>query len=236
MEEQRNLNSPPPPPAKPSAENPKDLVYNVMPRAGGSGTMNVSAGSADSVSGSGSSRKWLYAMVIFLVLIILGGGAYYLLGMQTEDTTKTPVTKLPKTWLAQYFNTEACVDQAICGDDADADNDGLTNIDEFRNGTNPLNPDTDLDGLADGDETNIYKTDPMLKYTDRREIVAANDWSDGFQIKGGYDPLTPGFKFTDVRKQQIESAITTFHLHELSITTTTETVVPPAQPTSEPPK
>ena len=35
---------------------------------------------------------------------------------------------------------------------ADSDNDGLTNADEKKYGTDPLNPDTDGDGYKDGDE------------------------------------------------------------------------------------
>jgi outer membrane protein OmpA-like peptidoglycan-associated protein len=43
---------------------------------------------------------------------------------------------------------------------ADPDNDGLTNDEEKRLGTDPHNPDTDGDGLTDGEEVNKYKTDP----------------------------------------------------------------------------
>jgi hypothetical protein len=34
----------------------------------------------------------------------------------------------------------------------DADNDGLTNLEEYERGTDPNNPDTDGDGVLDGDE------------------------------------------------------------------------------------
>ena len=36
--------------------------------------------------------------------------------------------------------------------DEDLDNDGLTNIEEFRRGTIPNNPDTDADGIPDGQD------------------------------------------------------------------------------------
>ncbi|MEJ0021144.1 MAG: hypothetical protein WDN47_01005 [Candidatus Doudnabacteria bacterium] len=165
--------------------------------------------------------KWIYIVVGIVVLIVLGLLAYFLLGAKkTAAPVVTAVTtKLPKVWLNQYFNKEVCDNQTVCGDDADPDNDGLSNYNEFVAGTNPVTADSDSDGLADGDEVNIYKTEPTLKYTDRRDIVAQNDWTDGFQINSGYDPLTPGLKFTDVRNQQIASDTAKYSLHEPTITT-----------------
>jgi hypothetical protein len=48
----------------------------------------------------------------------------------------------------------------------DQDTDGLTALEEYHNHTNPFNPDCDGDTLLDGDEVNIYKTDPNKKDTD----------------------------------------------------------------------
>ncbi|MEO8065652.1 MAG: cupredoxin family copper-binding protein [Candidatus Doudnabacteria bacterium] len=165
--------------------------------------------------------KWAYIVVGFIVLLILGLGSY-LLFVPKKSTTPVPVavvTKLPKVWLLQYFNNEVCADQTYCGDAADPDQDGLSNYDEFKASTNPTNPDSDLDGLADGDEVNIYKTEPTSKFTDRRDIVQQNNWLDGFQLKNGYDPLAPGIKFTDARKQQIGADVVKFGLHEPTMTT-----------------
>lgn len=44
--------------------------------------------------------------------------------------------------------------------DADDDNDGLTDTEEAEYGSDPLNPDTDGDGLLDGAEVNTHETDP----------------------------------------------------------------------------
>ena len=49
---------------------------------------------------------------------------------------------------------------------ADADNDGLTNKEEKKLGTDPHNRDTDGDGLSDGDEVLKYHTDPLKKDSD----------------------------------------------------------------------
>ena len=68
-------------------------------------------------------------------------------------------------WLDEYFHTKTCSDKNLCGAQADPDNDGLVNFEELRFKTNPTVSDTDGDGYTDGDE-----------------------------IKGGYDPLksSPG--------------------------------------------
>lgn len=49
---------------------------------------------------------------------------------------------------------------------ADDDNDGLTNVEEAALGTDPKNPDTDDDGVSDGDEVDVYRSDPLNLDTD----------------------------------------------------------------------
>ena len=44
---------------------------------------------------------------------------------------------------------------------ADIDSDGLTNDEEQKYGTDPKNPDTDNDGLKDGDEVLKYGSSPV---------------------------------------------------------------------------
>lgn len=48
----------------------------------------------------------------------------------------------------------------------DKDQDGLFRKDEEKLGTDPNNPDTDGDGLSDGEEVNTYKTNPLNPDTD----------------------------------------------------------------------
>jgi autotransporter-associated beta strand protein len=63
---------------------------------------------------------------------------------------------LPDGWELDYFGT--LVNDA----NADLDNDGLINLDEFLHGTDPLLADTDGDSLRDGWEVHLYGSDPLL--------------------------------------------------------------------------
>lgn len=68
----------------------------------------------------------------------------------------------------------------------DADQDGLTNDQELQLGTNVNNADSDQDGLSDGDEVNVYKTDPKKADTDE------DRYDDGQEVRAGYNPLGMG--------------------------------------------
>lgn len=67
---------------------------------------------------------------------------------------------------------------------SDDDMDGLMKKEEKLLGTDPKNPDTDGDGLKDGEEVNKYKTDPLKADTD------GDGLSDGDEVmKYKTDPL-----------------------------------------------
>lgn len=51
--------------------------------------------------------------------------------------------------------------EAAADGEGDADEDGLTNAQEAELGTDPNLPDTDDDGIPDGEEVNTYGTDPL---------------------------------------------------------------------------
>ena len=216
-----------------------DLSFQVMPQ---DGTQQPQAPMPPAPTGSGpalptepghsDSKRYIYIAIAIVLVFAIGAAAYFLLGPKKSDTKIA--SKLPKVWMQQFFGKETCDNPTACGDDADPDADGLSNYDEFKSGTNPTLPDSDADGLADGDEVNVYKTDPNLKYTDRRDIVASNDWTDSFQIKGGYDPLTPGLKLTDARLAQIAADTAQFTLHAPTTQSLTPApVTPPPPPSSD---
>ncbi len=63
---------------------------------------------------------------------------------------------IPDEWEETYCNGD-------CDPDEDLDGDGLTNIEEYNEGTDPLNSDTDGDGVSDGKEVRdgTNPLDPM---------------------------------------------------------------------------
>lgn len=176
-------------------------------------------GIAKSQPTKAQNGKWIYWLVGTIILLGLGALAYYLLGPGFGNKTETPTTKLPKVFLQQHFSVDVCLDMLICGDDADPDKDGLSNYHEFVEQTDPRDPDTDKDGLADGDELYVFLTNPTLKFTDPRPVTAENNYTDGSQISNQYDPLTPGLKMSESRINAIEAAKAEFGLHEPTITT-----------------
>lgn len=68
------------------------------------------------------------------------------------------------------------------GDD-DPDHDGLINFDEDFQGSSRTNPDSDGDGLSDGDEVHVWNTEPTNADTD-----GGGD-EDGFEVDVGTSPI-----------------------------------------------
>jgi len=106
---------------------------------------------------------------------------------------------LPDWWEALYYGDPT----------GDPDGDGLDNLGEYENGADPDNPDTDGDGLTDGDEVHTHGTDPLDTdsdddgLSDGDEILTyhtdpldpdtdADGMSDGWEVAGGLDPNDDG--------------------------------------------
>jgi len=73
----------------------------------------------------------------------------------------------------------------------DPDVDGLTNIEEFQNESDPYKADTDGDLLKDGDEVNLYGTSPILRDTDGDTLP------DRYEVINSLNPLDPSDAETD---------------------------------------
>lgn len=84
----------------------------------------------------------------------------------------------------------------------DIDGDGLNYQEEAQYGTDTSVLDTDFDGLSDGDEVNVYKSDPLNSDSDNDGIL------DGAEISLGLNPLSPMSNNTtqDIHRQ-IETPI-----------------------------
>jgi hypothetical protein len=66
----------------------------------------------------------------------------------------------------------------------DSDGDGLTDVQEGVQGTDPENMDSDGDGLSDGEEVNVYHTDPLDEDSDDDGL------SDAMELSVGTDNTT----------------------------------------------
>ncbi len=125
---------------------------------------------------------------------------YLAMEYRTDDTDRD---RLPNSYEANYD----FLDPADPADAAlDQDDDGLTNLEEFENKTEPANPDTDNDGLADGAEVKEYGSKPRVADTDGDGLLDGDEVTkhntlvldqdtdddgliDGREITAGSDPL-----------------------------------------------
>ena len=69
-------------------------------------------------------------------------------------------------WWELIYSLDIYVDDA----QTDGDSDGLSNYDEYINGTNPTLSDTDADGLSDADEVQLYGTNPAAADSDGDDL------------------------------------------------------------------
>jgi len=98
--------------------------------------------------------------------LVLNGKLGYRLGMSQyfDDLSKKEAAKASNS--ADKLLTFGIGFSYYILGDADYDKDGLTNARERELGTDPWNPDTDGDGLLDGEEVYKYFTDPLKPDTD----------------------------------------------------------------------
>ncbi len=108
------------------------------------------------------------------VTISLGPG--FGAGMHTVSSANLKVTfsVASNTTDSDGDNLGDCYEQALgtLPNNPDTDNDGLNDGQEVNTyGTNPLVSDSDSDGLSDGDEVNVYGTNPMMADSDNDGLI-----------------------------------------------------------------
>ncbi len=172
-------------------------------------------------------------VIIIFAILIIAYPAYYALNkfvlmpkgeesLLNEDAVKSLEKKAnaakeystPEDWQLRFFGSKTCEHIDQCGDEADMDRDGLNNLTEYNKGTDPNNSDSDQDGLADGDEANVFDTDPGKKST-----VDDPGYNDGQYIKGGYNPKVKDTLFSTDEISAIRQKMQSQGLHEPTLST-----------------
>lgn len=137
------------------------------------------------------------------------GGEYYLndqfafgLNASYNLTMTDNVDDIEKEGNDSYWGVGIQVFGFLREANNDLDGDGLLNDEERRIDTDPLNPDTDGDGLRDGEEVRTYRTDPLNPDTDgdrlrdgeevlRYKTNPLDPDTDDDGLEDGYEVLTP---------------------------------------------
>jgi hypothetical protein len=212
------------------SQNPNDVVQP---------TLKIEQPHEAASAKSDFLKKYKLYLIIGVGVIILGIAVYFIATKIGSDAYKPakPVVAPPKTTTSSSSNASStqlagqsgadfttpqawrdkywpnCTDPSECGDQADPDHDGLTNLQEYKLGTDPNNPDSDQDGISDGDEVNVFSSNPLNSHT-------ANDpkYSDADYFKGGFD-LGTGKKMTAAQIAVIAAKMKQFGLHQPTITT-----------------
>lgn len=127
--------------------------------------------------------------------------------VQTEEAQGTAVAQETAAFESAAAST-ATADALTAEAEGDDDSDGLSNNREVSLGTDPNNPDTDGDGLNDGQEVNQYGTNPNQQDTDGDTLIDGDEvnnfktspinpdtdndgQTDGVEVAGGGNPLQP---------------------------------------------
>lgn len=143
---------------------------------------------------SGARREALASAVAQTRVAEVTQGAGQFFGTATSDRVSndelaTQAANQQATQAGQMNSTQAANDD---------DMDGLTNQREAELGTNPRDPDTDKDGIIDGQEVLVHNTNPLLPDTDgdglldgveiRMGTLPTKDDTDGDGLLDGVDP------------------------------------------------
>lgn len=168
----------------------------------------------DSAS-SGLMRKIVVALLVVVLLALTGGGIYYFflrgnnINLDSNENTEINTNIIVNEKTNENTEANTNTEPAINEDDLDDDFDGLSNGLEKIYGTNPLESDTDNDGVFDQDEVELYHTDPLIDdsdndgLSDHEEIIIyttdpnnpdtdGDTYQDGSEVLNGYSPLGNG--------------------------------------------
>ena len=132
-------------------------------------------------------RFWVL-VVVGLVVVVLAVGSF----VWTRKTGELPPAQALTALIPSKTDTDDIAtdrstdDVATVSKEADQDRDGLPDIFEYEHGLDPARPDSDLDGLFDREEVEVYKTNPLATDSDQDGIP------DGQEVRTNQNPKGPG--------------------------------------------
>ncbi|MFH1867099.1 MAG: hypothetical protein ABIJ81_03400 [Patescibacteria group bacterium] len=140
------------------------------------------------VSDDGSKKKWLIIGLVIIGLTAIALIGYWLLTRTVTDSSPTTnnIINTPVNEPVVQPPPPPPPPPVVNPELEDNDGDRLNTSEELNFGTDPNNPDSDSDGLFDGEEVMIYKTNPLNSDTD------ADGFMDGEEVSNGYDPNGSG--------------------------------------------
>jgi hypothetical protein len=183
----------------------KAYKYSVLVQSAEKETLTVGGEAA----GKGMIPVWVIPAVAILCLGVFFIFLIFNNQRQNEAAFATQTTEAELAQIVGATQTAAFnMTQAVLEGERDSDGDGLTDKQELEIGTDPNNPDTDSDGLSDGEEVLRRNTDPLNPdtdgdgLTDGAEVLNHNTdplnpdtdgdkLVDGDEINIGTDPLNP---------------------------------------------
>ena len=153
---------------------------------------------------------WILSLlgILFMLCLLTGGFGYSQVVVPFRNTrTAATASYIQGATVSAQSAAQAAQSTAIEGTAiaqtaialGDNDGDGLSNQAEAQLGTLPGNPDTDGDGINDGQEVNQYGTEPKNRDTDADGLLDGqevnvthtqpkNNDTDGDSIQDGLDP------------------------------------------------
>ena len=146
----------------------------------------VGSGDTDTFSSIGSS--FAPPMLFSSDHSLIYGFLFSVNSTANPRTADTDSDGLPDVWEKTHGLNDTANDAS-----ADPDADGLSNAEEYAALTNPVEPDSDRDGLQDGVEINVHLTSPLDPdsdadgHSDMEEISSGTNPSDATRFPGWYE-------------------------------------------------
>ena len=137
------------------------------------------------------NKKYIIIAIIIVLLITASVLGIYYIFFQKSNTEKDKMVYGGALSMEDNF---PLTDSNRYDDD---DKDGLNNEQEKELGTAMRNSDTDGDGLKDGEEVNIYNSNPLKYSTSQDEI------SDYIKVKKGLD-INTKYSLNEVKPERVQ--------------------------------